>query len=93
MTRSFLITGGAGFVGINLTRFLLAKGQRVIPICRGSAQARRRIKRSGRIDREPHGRWRSFEEAAKISDGALGRDCLAVENGAGLERHRLVIGW
>lgn len=27
--KSFLITGGAGCLGINLTRFLLAKGQRV----------------------------------------------------------------
>ncbi len=29
MPTSFLITGGAGFLGINLTRHLLAKGQRV----------------------------------------------------------------
>mgnify|MGYP000480491031 CR=1 FL=1 len=30
MTKIFLITGGAGFLGINLARHLLAKGERVI---------------------------------------------------------------
>lgn len=29
MTKKYLITGGAGFLGINLTRFLLAKGEAV----------------------------------------------------------------
>ena len=29
MTKSFLITGGSGVLGVNLTRYLLAKGQRV----------------------------------------------------------------
>ena len=29
MTKSFLITGGAGFLGINLTRYLLNKDQKV----------------------------------------------------------------
>jgi len=29
MTARYLITGGAGFLGINLTRFLLARGHAV----------------------------------------------------------------
>jgi nucleoside-diphosphate-sugar epimerase len=29
LTKSFLITGGASFLGINLTRYLLSKGQLV----------------------------------------------------------------
>lgn len=32
MSKCFLITGGAGFLGINLIRYLLAKGQRVISL-------------------------------------------------------------
>ena len=28
--KTFLITGGAGFLGVNLTRALVARGQRVI---------------------------------------------------------------
>jgi nucleoside-diphosphate-sugar epimerase len=28
--KTFFITGGAGFLGINLTRFVLEKGHRVI---------------------------------------------------------------
>ncbi len=30
MSKTYLITGGAGFLGINLTRFLLGKDQRVV---------------------------------------------------------------
>ncbi len=32
MSKCYLITGGAGFLGINLARFLLAKGQRVVSL-------------------------------------------------------------
>jgi nucleoside-diphosphate-sugar epimerase len=32
MTNTFLITGGSGFLGINLVRFLLAKNQRVVSL-------------------------------------------------------------
>ncbi|MCO6449317.1 MAG: NAD(P)-dependent oxidoreductase [Caldilineales bacterium] len=32
MTQTYLITGGAGFLGINLTRYLLAKEQRVVSL-------------------------------------------------------------
>lgn len=31
-TKTYLLTGGAGFLGINMTRFLLAKGQRVVTL-------------------------------------------------------------
>jgi nucleoside-diphosphate-sugar epimerase len=31
-TKCYLITGGAGFLGINMTRYLLAKGQRVVSL-------------------------------------------------------------
>lgn len=32
MSKNYLITGGAGFLGINLVRFLLAKGQQVVTL-------------------------------------------------------------
>lgn len=31
-TKTYLVTGGAGFLGINMTRFLLAKGHRVVSL-------------------------------------------------------------
>jgi nucleoside-diphosphate-sugar epimerase len=31
-TKTYLITGGAGFLGINLTRYLLERGQRVVSL-------------------------------------------------------------
>lgn len=32
MTQTFVVTGGSGFLGINLIRYLLAKGQRVVSL-------------------------------------------------------------
>lgn len=32
MAKTFLITGGAGFLGINMTRYLLARGHRVVSL-------------------------------------------------------------
>jgi nucleoside-diphosphate-sugar epimerase len=31
-TKTYLVTGGAGFLGINMTRYLLARGQRVVSL-------------------------------------------------------------
>ena len=32
MTQTYLITGGAGFLGINLVRYLLARGHRIVTL-------------------------------------------------------------